>query len=92
MAEKPLGSNLTPVERRRFLRESLRGSVPLLLDWAAGRARDLARLVQEPAAPPKLAPPPAAASAAPSATKENLDQQQEEFARDNPGQSVYPSS
>ncbi len=92
MAEKNPADNAAPVERRRFLRESLRGSVPLLLDWAAGRARDLARLVQQPAAAPKLAPPPAPDSAAPSATKANLDQQQQDFARDNPGQSVYPSS
>lgn len=90
MAEKTSSSNVTPVERRRFLRESLRGSVPLLLDWAAGRARDLTRLMQEPARKP--APPPAAARAAPAAAKESLDQQQEEFARDNPDQSAYPSS
>jgi len=92
MAEKNPADNTAPVERRRFLRESLRGSVPLLLTWAAGRARDLARLVQEPAAPPKLAPPPAAADAAPPAARETIDQQQEEFDRDNPDQSVYPSS
>jgi hypothetical protein len=90
MPEKTPGDNSTPLERRRFLRESLRGSVPLLLDWAAGRARDLARLMQEPARKPAL--PPAAASAAPPAVQQSLDQRQEEFARDNPDQSVYPSS
>lgn len=92
MAEKTSGDNSTPVQRRRFLRESLRGSVPLLLGWAAGRARELARLVHEPAPMRMPAPPPAAADAAPPAAKENLDRRQEDFARDNPDQSVYPSS
>ncbi len=71
-------------ERRRFLRESARGSLPLLVDWVAGRARGLARWVQPQAEPPKTSPPPQAAEAAPAETKELLDSHYQDFARDNP--------
>ncbi|MGH8629167.1 MAG: hypothetical protein ACREU7_00175 [Burkholderiales bacterium] len=92
MAEKTPTSVPTPVERRRFLSESLRGSVPLLVSWATARVRELARLIQEPPATPKTSPPPAAKSVAPAPARQELDRQQEEFARENPGASEYPSA
>lgn len=78
-----------PPERRRFLRESLTGSVPLLVDWVAGRARQLARLLQEPTPPRPLSPPPAAAASAPEPTKKTLDEHYTEFARQNPDADSY---
>jgi len=72
---------MQPPERRRFLRESLTGSLPLLVDWVAGRARRLARLAEEPR---RIAPPPAAETAPPAPAKEKLDEHYAEFARDNP--------
>ena len=74
----------SPPERRRFLRESLTGSVPLLIDWVAGRARALARLVQEPTVPRRTSSPPAAKDAPPAPAKAKLDEHYSEFARDNP--------
>lgn len=73
-----------PVERRRFLRESLRGSVPLLFSWMAGRASALARLAQDSSSPRRPSPPPAATKSAPARVKENLAKRGKESARDNP--------
>lgn len=70
--------------RRRFLRESLTGSVPLLLGWATSRVSSLARLMQEPVEPRRTSPPPAATESAPAPVKDELDQHYQEFARDNP--------
>lgn len=72
-----------PPERRRFLRESLTGSVPLLIDLVAGRARELARLVQEPTVPRRTSSPPAAKDAPPAPAKDSLDAHYSEFSRDN---------
>ena len=72
--------------------ESLRGSVPLLVSWATTRVREAARLIQEPSAAPRTSPPPAASAAPPATAREPLDKQQEEFARENPGASEYPSA
>ncbi len=91
MAEKNPASISVPVERRRFLSESLRGSVPLLIDWATARVREVARLIQEPSVP-RTSPPPAARIAPPASARQELDRQQEEFARENPGASEYPSA
>ncbi|MFQ5778629.1 MAG: hypothetical protein ACE5IP_11550 [Terriglobia bacterium] len=84
MAEKTDTRKENPPERRRFLRESLTGSVPLLLGWATSRVSSLARLIQEPTAPRKTSPPPAATDSAPAPVKDELDQHYQEFARDNP--------
>lgn len=92
MAEKNPASVSAPVERRRFLSESLRGSVPLLVSWATARVREVARLIQEPSASQKTSPPPAARIAPPASARKELDRQQEEFARENPGASDYPSA
>lgn len=81
-----------PEERRRFLRESLTGSVPLLLGWVAGQARFLSNLLQPPATPPKTSPPPAARDAAPAPVKKSLDDHYREFARDNPSRPDDPCS
>jgi len=80
-----------PPERRRFLRESLTGSVPLLIDWVAGRARELVRLAQEPTVPRRSSSPPAASAAPPAPAKEKLDEHYAEFSRDNPDSKSYPS-
>lgn len=77
-----------PPERRRFLRESLTGSLPLLVDWVTGRARRLARLAEEPR---RIAPPPGAKTAPPAPAKEKLDEHYSEFARDNPDSDPYRS-
>ena len=92
MAKKNPASVAAPVERRRFLSESLRGSVPLLINWATARVREVARLIQEPSTSPKTSPPPAARLSPPTAARKELDRQQEEFARENPGASDYPSA
>lgn len=73
-----------PPERRRFLRESLTGSLPLLFDWVTGRARKLARLAEEPTVPRRTSAPPAAKEAPPAPAKDSLDKHYSEFARDNP--------
>jgi hypothetical protein len=92
MAEEIRSNAAAPVERRRFLRESLRGSLPLLFDWAAGRARQLAHLIQDAPSSRKTSSPPVAGDSAPAPVKESLDQRQDEFAGDNPDQSSYPST
>jgi len=78
-------------ERRRFLRESLTGSVPLLIDWVVGRARALARLAQEPTVPRRTSSPPAAKDAPPAPAKAKLDEHYSDFARENPDSKSYPS-
>ena len=79
-----------PVERRRFLRESLQGSVPLLVGWISGGARSLMKLASG-EEPRRTSAPPAAAAKAPAAAKDALDQRQQDFARDNPGSGDYPA-
>jgi len=80
-----------PPERRRFLRESLTGSLPLLFDWVTGRARELARLAQEPTVPRRTSSPPAAKDAPPAPVKEKLDEHYSDFARENPDSDPYRS-
>lgn len=72
-----------PEQRRRFLRESVRGSLPLMLDWVAGRARSLTALAHTKPEPPKSSAPPQGAEEAPAGAKEKLDLHYQEFARDN---------
>lgn len=86
-----------PPERRRFLRESLTGSVPLLLGWLGGRAADWLKLARhgglvQAQASPRTSPPPVAKEAAPAETKQNLDRQYQDFARENPDASDPPRS
>lgn len=60
----------SPFARRRFLRESFRGTVPLLLQWTRGgpkRHPDVSSADQD----------------APDRAREELDRLQEEFVRDN---------
>jgi hypothetical protein len=83
--------NAATPERRRFLRESLTGSVPLMLGWLGGRATELWRLAHGRAAPRTSAPPVAPQTAPPEA-KQKLDQHYEEFARENPDAKQYPGS
>lgn len=80
------------VERRHFLRDSLTGSVPLLVSWVAGRAGELARLARSPGWRRKTSPPPAAADSPPAPAKQELDKHYQEFARDNPPPPEYPTS
>ena len=76
------------IRRPRFLRDSLRGSMPLLL----GLNGDAAPERTEDPVPPagKTSPPPAAPESPPVPIKEHVDRRQEEFARDNPGMTKYP--
>lgn len=74
------------------MNESLRGSVPLLLGWATARVREVARLIQEPSAAPKFTPPPQAPDAPASPAREALEKHREDFARDNPDATQYPST
>lgn len=92
MTEKREPAKIAPVERRRFLSESLRGSVPMLLGWATARVREVARLVQEPTAAPRFSPPPQAPDAPPASAQDTLEKHREEFARDNPDSTEYPSA
>lgn len=82
MADKPAEKKAPVSERRRFLRESLNSSVPLLLGLLGGRK--LTRLVEEPSTKPEFSPPPEAAEEAPAEAKEELDEHMEEFLQDNP--------
>lgn len=71
-------------QRRRFLRETLKGSVPFVLGWLAGRARGLARAFESPPTPRQTSPPPEAPSDLPPAAKQQVNRRYQEFARDNP--------
>lgn len=84
MEKSAEAKNPPPGERRRFLRESLTGSVPLLLSWVAGQARLLSNLLQPPPSPPKTSPPPVVSDTAPAPVKQSLDEHYQQFARDNP--------
>lgn len=91
MREKEV-SGRPPVERRRFLRESLRGSLPLLIGWATASARSLARLLQESPAERRISPPPMARTAAPRPAQDELERRREEFAHDNPNPPDFSST
>jgi hypothetical protein len=84
MAQDSPSDKAATDERRRFLRESVRGSVPLLVDWVVNQARGIARLAHSEAAPAKTSAPPQAEEAPPADAKEKLDEHYQEFARDNP--------
>lgn len=75
--------------RRRFLRDSVRGSVPLLLGLASEPAADEPEV--DSASARRTSPPPEIEHTAPEPTKEALDKLQEDFARDNPGLTRYRS-
>lgn len=90
MVEKPGAEKSNPPERRRFLRESLTGSVPLLLGWLGGQVAQVARLIQQPEPLRRIAPPPAAKDSAPPPVKQKLDKHYEDFARENPSAPDYP--
>lgn len=90
MEKSAEAKNPPPGERRRFLRESLTGSVPLLLSWVAGQARFLSHLMQVRPSPPKTSPPPAASDTAPATVKQSLDEHYQQFARDNTSPRSFP--
>lgn len=92
MKPKTKAPNPNASQRRRFLRESILGSAPLILGLASGAAHDPADPADEPDSAREPSAPPQAADAAPAAVKESLDKKQEEFARDNPGLTRYPSN
>lgn len=70
-------------QRRRFLRESVRGSLPLLVEWVADQARGIARLARSQTGPIRTSPPPQAEDGPPAEVKTKLDHHYQEFARDN---------
>jgi hypothetical protein len=74
--------------RRRFLRDSLRGSVPLLLGLGSDALRD--RPGADPPAAGRTCPPFPAPDAPPASIKESIDRHHQGFARDNPGMTRYP--
>lgn len=75
-------------DRRRFLRRSIRGVLPVL----AGLGGDppAANGAGGPGAP-ATSPPPGNAAAAPDGAKTELDRRHEEFRADNPALTAYPS-
>ncbi len=73
-----------PAQRRHFLRESFKASMPLLIGWLAGRARGLAHALQPAPSPRKTSRPPEITTDLPPDVKQALDQEYEDFARDNP--------
>ena len=79
----------TPDQRRRFLRETLKGSVPLLLGWIAGQARGFVRALESAPAPRRTSPPPQATTDLPSAAKQAADRHYDSFARANPDHDVF---
>lgn len=85
MAETTPETGVSRDKRRRFLRESARGSVPLLVEWVVDQAKSLARLTRASQEPPKTSPPPRAVEAPPADAKNKLDSHYQEFSRDNPG-------
>ena len=70
--------------RRRFLCETFKASMPLVIGWMAGRARGLAHVLQPEPTLRKTSPPPEVTSDLPPGVKQALDRQYEDFARDNP--------
>lgn len=76
-------------QRRRFLRDTLKGSVPLVLGWIAGQARGLARALESAPTARKTSPPPEAASDLPASAKQSADENYAKFARDNPKGDPY---
>lgn len=82
----------TPDQRRRFLRETLKGSVPLLFGWIAGRARGLIHTLGATPTPAQTSPPPAAATDVPPAAKQAADRHYDEFVRDNPDRDPFRES
>lgn len=72
-------------ERRSFLRGALRSTTSVLTAATAAPAN----AAGEPAAPASPAPPPEAVHVPPEEARRKLDRHQDEFARDNPGQSRY---
>ncbi|MBI2956256.1 MAG: hypothetical protein HYY26_02965 [Acidobacteria bacterium] len=83
MEKKSTAQEIAPPERRRFLRESLRGSVPLLVSWLGARAVRLGRLLRPGASPPRTSPPPET-EPAPVEARQQLEKHYEDFSRDNP--------
>jgi len=84
MAEGAPKEKVATDKRRRFLRESARGSVPLLVEWVVDQAKSLARLAQPTQEPPRTSLPPQAVEPPPADAKKKLDSHYQEFARDNP--------
>lgn len=78
-----------PDTRRRFLRDTLKGSVPFFLGWIAGQARGLARALESAPTPRETSPPPAVEADLPPATRQAIEQRHAEFARDNPDHDPY---
>lgn len=69
--------------RRRFLRESVRGSLPLLVEWVVDQARGIVRLTRSQAGLTRTSSPPQAEEPPPADAKKKLDHHYQEFARDN---------
>jgi hypothetical protein len=88
MASKSSAPKKDPEDRRRFLRRSIRGTLPLL----AGLGDDPPDATG-PDRPetPAASPPPENAGEAPAAAKEKMDQHRQEFHIDNPTMTRYPS-
>ena len=87
MKHKPANSNKERNDRRRFLRESLRGAVPLLV----GISGDPPAGTADPGTDPQaVSSPPEASGPENSAEKRQLDRRQEKFVLDNPGMTGYP--
>jgi hypothetical protein len=74
--------------RRSFLRDALTGAASVL----AGSEVGSAAAPGDHGSPSPPSPPPEAAEVPPEEARQSLDRQQEEFARDNPGSTRYPSS
>lgn len=85
MKKKPASTGQARKDRRRFLRESLRGAVPLLLGVGvdADPRPDAERT-------PATSPPPEASGSGVAPGSADLDRHLEEFANDNPGLTGYP--
>jgi hypothetical protein len=88
MAEQSSDKKPQPEDRRRFLRRSIRGALPLL----AGLGEDPSG-EYEPGGPgsPATSPPPENTGEAPDQAKTAMDRRHEEFQSDNPAMTVYPS-
>ena len=88
MTSQANASKKKPGDRRRFLRRSIRGALPLLAGLgddppgAAGSDRPET---------PASSPPPENTGEAPAAAKKQMDQRRQEFHNDNPAMTRYPS-